>query len=585
MGSGHEEINLWHGGRCLPFDTTTNSRTVGHNKMIGSARSVQSQDFNRRSPISSIRILRRASENSQRKSTNQAHAFQNISHASSKLYFSGHKEDRQEYTADAKMLSSLSTSQFAMIVVVATFGLCITLNPPKHFLSVNFKPLCVLSAAGFATKDYLAAHDALPFCSTIFGFVAWGLLGVMVGEVLATVLLTLLYPTSDKPSSGQATKKSNKHTNCKDIIKAENATIDLQNSLPKEAARAEPNQRLQTAFGIDNCFITADKKRCTDFRAQVVKLIHVQDETWQEFAAAAKSIVQKEFSTEEDSINLFGLIQLVTMKMTRKVMWNMDPNVGDNDDAIRRLAHEVNQQWLRSKGDFKPGDKPDWRFDQQHDLQRALLDAHPDWKKDGNENPLNLILPGYETMWRVVLRCFVEVTSRSHTEAPQWKKVLNNFLQNPTRIHLDDNSYGFSAATLAKETLRLYPPTRRIYRAFKDKDTGYDFLVAADVEEMHQDEAIWGKSVRLFDPTRWLKVDEKDEDDIFMPFGAAPFRCPAKYFKGPCMPFGVSMIALLVGALVEAVDGKWVCEGGFPEVNTPLDTDREAYKDAVLRRA
>ena len=38
----------------------------------------------------------------------------------------------------------------------------------------------------------------------------------------------------------------------------------------------------------------------------------------------------------------------------------------------------------------------------------------PDWDKSSKENPLNLILPGYETLWRVVLRCFIEVTARSH---------------------------------------------------------------------------------------------------------------------------------------------------------------------------
>lgn len=36
----------------------------------------------------------------------------------------------------------------------------------------------------------------------------------------------------------------------------------------------------------------------------------------------------------------------------------------------------------------------------------------PDWDEtDGTKNPFNFILPGYETMWRVVLRCFLKIVA------------------------------------------------------------------------------------------------------------------------------------------------------------------------------
>ena len=43
------------------------------------------------------------------------------------------------------------------------------------------------------------------------------------------------------------------------------------------------------------------------------------------------------------------------------------------------------------------------------------------------------------------------------------------------------------------------------------------------------------------------------------------------------------MIALLVAALLEVTD-KWVIQGDFPDRHSPLDTDREAYSTAMLRR-
>lgn len=51
-------------------------------------------------------------------------------------------------------------------------------------------------------------------------------------------------------------------------------------------------------------------------------------------------IVQKEFDTTEDSIKLVSSVQLVSMKMTSEVTWQIDSETDNtNDDTIRRLAH------------------------------------------------------------------------------------------------------------------------------------------------------------------------------------------------------------------------------------------------------
>ena len=80
----------------------------------------------------------------------------------------------------------------------------------------------------------------------------------------------------------------------------------------------------------------------------------------------------------------------------------------------------------------------------------------------------------------------------------------------------------------------------------------------------------------------WIGVEE-GYDRGYMPFGASPFNCPAKRWKNVPMPFGLSMIALLVAALLEMTD-KWVVQGDFPDRQSPLDTDRGAYSTAMLRR-
>jgi hypothetical protein len=69
-----------------------------------------------------------------------------------------------------------------------------------------------------------------------------------------------------------------------------------------------------------------------------------------------------------------------------------------------------------------------------------------------------------------------------------------------------------------------------------------------------------------------------------MAFRASPFNCPAKRYKNVTMPFGPSMIALLVGALFEATFAEWKVHGDFPKRECPLDTDREAYSTAILKK-
>lgn len=75
--------------------------------------------------------------------------------------------------------------------------------------------------------------------------------------------------------------------------------------------------------------------------------------------------------------------------------------------------------------------------------------------------------------------------------------------------------------------------------------------------------------------------------DAFLAFGAGPFACPARGGFGP------KAVALLVGALTEAVEVKdergrgWVVDGRFADVmaaEEPLGSGREAFDGLRLRR-
>lgn len=60
-----------------------------------------------------------------------------------------------------------------------------------------------------------------------------------------------------------------------------------------------------------------------------------------------------------------------------------------------------------------------------------------------------------------------------------------------------------SVKHIVDEALRLYPPTRRIYRSLHN---GCE--IAVDVEFLHRDQKTWGEDAGVFDPKRWLMDDE-----------------------------------------------------------------------------
>lgn len=389
---------------------------------------------------------------------------------------------------------------------------------------------------------------------------------------------------SEEDHSGAYFRTANA-TERREIIKSGTPPKASKNTLSALEARARPNQRLNLAFGIESCFTSSDEKSCKSFRTRVEKLLYVKESEWFNFTAVARDTAKQALEVEGEAVSLFRVVQLVTLKTMMRVLWpGRDPKQSTNEQ-ISTLAHEVNLQWLRSK-EFNINNDPSWLFDKQKSLKDAIKAVFPDWDEaDSEQNPCNLILPGYETMWRVVLRCFVEVKARNHVQTIPWKVAMRDFSIVPTKERLERPMVQYAtrvaAIHVAKEALRLYPPTRRIYREYRSID-GRKINVSADIEAMQRDSSIWQDHQDMFVPERWIGLEE-GFDEGYMPFGASPFNCPAKRYKNVPMPFGPSMVALLVGILSKATS-RWYIDGHFPDRECPLDTDREAYSAAVLRR-
>lgn len=206
-----------------------------------------------------------------------------------------------------------------------------------------------------------------------------------------------------------------------------------------------------------------------------------------------------------------------------------------------------------------------------------------------DDSPLNLIMPAYETLWRVVLSGFLQVTFVEGVD-PTLRSVLARFLANPILTGMkerghDPEASAVSADQIAKEALRLYPSVKRVYRQFRMDNRAGPENVAADIESCQRTEALWGADAQHFVPSRWINAS-KEAKESYMAFGVSPFLCPAKDNFGPMS------IGILVAAFANHVSPKdWhlklgqsssgVAQRNFDKAlrgEEPLVSDRSAYE-------
>ncbi|MCJ1350680.1 MAG: hypothetical protein MMC33_000661 [Icmadophila ericetorum] len=356
---------------------------------------------------------------------------------------------------------------------------------------------------------------------------------------------------------------------------------DLRNKWDALVSRAVPNQRLKRAFGIDNAFTTTNKDYHKRFRRSVEFKLKMDAHGWKDIADSALAIVRNK--TERDSYNRKGiqlgaLVQSLTFRISLRVLFSQNPLKLDEND-VESITHRINYIWIHSKlpMDHIP------LFSDQRDLQEALKRVLPDHALTPRETPLNYILPGYETTWRVTLRCAIEVIFRDGKRHTEWRDALKTFLANPTMENFE-KPYGsclVSVSFIVSEALRLYPPTRRVFRAVHLATRDYPEIIAADVENCHRNPAVWGEDAFCFLPARWGNIDSQAVE-AFIPFGGKPFTCPAKQEFGPRM-IGVLVAALVVG-ISEEYDWRALCPHDEISSNEPLALARDSYETLTLVR-
>ena len=372
---------------------------------------------------------------------------------------------------------------------------------------------------------------------------------------------------------------------CRKILSCEPINeLRLENRTVPTKSRARPNERLIHVFEIDNAFTTSDDQYRKNFRASAAKKLQaIDDEKWNDIAKLARELIGRwREKDHREGIYLVKLVQTVAMSISLYALFDHLNPLELEESVVSQAANCINELWILSKEIPLDGVLVAAK---KSGLQGALKHISPDFKFTQRENPLNFILPAYETLWWVVLRCFIEVSFRNIDSREEWRRILQDFCKNPSgpRFKGFGGDADLSVNFIVSEALRLYPPTSRVYRECYSGE-GSSQIVAADIESCQRNEVIWGRDSKLFKPSRWNKLSDEAKK-AFMPFGGGGFICPARETFGP------RMIGVLVAVLAsEFSSDYWKIGYGenyegaveYEWPSGPLESGRRAFESLKL---
>ncbi|PYI09608.1 cytochrome P450 [Aspergillus sclerotiicarbonarius CBS 121057] len=368
---------------------------------------------------------------------------------------------------------------------------------------------------------------------------------------------------------------------CRLVIAGDGQFIGKRNLLSPLKSRALSNSKIQAAFGIHNAFTSGETDFVAQFVARAKEFINVKADDWDKMARQLQDAAQVWVEHPDGEVHLASMAQSLTLRFMMLTVFKFKFNPPHTTNSyLAGFARAIHQAWVLARDESRL-----IRFHHNHVLRDNITAFFPAYDfTQATGNPLNYILPGFETTWRVVLRMFLEIRRARNQD---WIDTLVFFAYDPTKAQFHDKAHGISVEHLVMEGLRLYPPTRHIHRTFhfdnEKQNTVEEVSYSADIEACHLSKKIWGRDALEYNPYRWAKLT-KEQNDAFMAFGSAPFECPAKPVFGP------RMIGLLVSTMVSEVEerGTWRLVGRDKQSayeyvkGIRLDNDRAAYDDLFL---
>ncbi|KAJ3911453.1 hypothetical protein F5877DRAFT_73167 [Lentinula edodes] len=342
-------------------------------------------------------------------------------------------------------------------------------------------------------------------------------------------------------------------------------------------ARSLANRRLRHTFNLTNTFVKPETDIHNTFVGRMKDLIRAQRRRgqWVDFLHVARQAFACELNsyvpTEKGFSTAFtDFIQVLTLRIIVVALLDPDRDIESIDaEDLRVSAMLITKLWGISKLKISstvplmdaPCTSPD--IDDLTTLNYHLRRLLPDTEK--YPNPINFVIPTWETLWRVVATCLAHVH-----ENVEFRQVFEELLEDPTSERFKTTSFDskLCADWIVSETLRLHPPSRHISRSFVVEQPPFLQFVRtllprsvsdqlglaplirseiADVEGIHLSIGIWGADALEFNPRRWARYTTSLEAPTLFAFGYGPLICIGKNWA----PMAA---ALIVGAILEGIE-------------------------------
>lgn len=320
-------------------------------------------------------------------------------------------------------------------------------------------------------------------------------------------------------------------------------------------ARATPNERLIRAFALTNTFVSSDSNIHTSFVGHAKHLLRAAEKRgWSNFQQVAVRAVDAALPTSSLS-NFDVFVQDVTLRVALVGLLDVDVDVAELDPGdIQVVAALITELWALSK---KPEPIPEHLLPSlNHHLRRLMTDT------DTYPNPLDYVIPVWETLWRVV------ATTLAHVHHDRLSLDIFGDLQScPTvpQFRLFKDQSRPSAEAIVSEAMRLYPPSKHIVRAafvnnfrsvlpsslqhLAPESFGYVLRECADIGTALRSN-IWGTDAAEFKPLRHhapnFSLDQGNT--MAFVFGYGRHRCVAASWA----PMAA---AIITGAILDRVQG------------------------------
>ncbi|KAH7097346.1 hypothetical protein BKA62DRAFT_716764 [Auriculariales sp. MPI-PUGE-AT-0066] len=318
------------------------------------------------------------------------------------------------------------------------------------------------------------------------------------------------------------------------------------------AARAATNVRLMHVFGFArSAFVTDDSAVHRQFVTCAKTLLAPR---WTELRCVARSAVAR--YAPGSAAPFAEYVQAVTLATILTFSFGTSPQAMAYDDLVR-VANDITDLAKCSHGTLAS-----WIQSREADVLVVPRD-HPDWTIELDENPLEFVVPSFETLWRVVAVAYALLAINKDNCASAFvplmkaEQVDKEIFDGVTNTPAGD----VRPLSFVTEVLRIYPPTRRITRGYPVREyfarkadlsaSRVTFItdpnccqpthavIKADIERAQRSRCDFGPTANEFDPAR--KVDVRD----LLAFGSNPLRCPGQ-------KWAPQAVTIIVAALLES---------------------------------